>query len=71
MNTEISRIGACKKNKSEQLDLSDLKLKFLPNLPNFIKELKCSNNQITKLPAPKGCGPTRKNAGFITNNLLF
>ena len=37
-------------NKNELLDLSNLNLKSLSELPKFIKILKCNNNQITELP---------------------
>ena len=43
-------IEECIKNKNEFLDLSNLNLESLPELPKFIKILKCNNNKLTKLP---------------------
>src|SRR5438067_2056340 len=37
------------------LDLSKLSLKVLPNLPNNLKKLNCSHNQLTQLPDLPHC----------------
>ena len=50
MDTVILCIEECIKNKNESLDLSDLELKSLPVLPNFIKILYCNNNKLIELP---------------------
>ena len=52
MNIAISRIRVkeCEKYKSRELDLNDLKLEILPDLPDFIKILKCNNNKLKYLP---------------------
>jgi len=39
-----------KKEISDELDLSQLNLKWLPPLPNTLQKLYCSNNQLTRLP---------------------
>ena len=44
------KIKECIKNKACELDLNSMNLSCLPELPNFIKILKCANNQITQLP---------------------
>src|ERR1700733_6782355 len=46
----IFRIEKRIKNRNELLDLSYLGLESLPELPKFIKILKCTNNNLTKLP---------------------
>ena len=43
-------IEECITHKNKLLDLSNLNLKSLPELPKFIKILYCYNNQITRLP---------------------
>lgn len=49
--TEIERrISVCINTNSEVLDLSHLHLKELPVLPNHIKTLLCSHNDLTELP---------------------
>ena len=51
MNKITKRINECIKTKSEYLDLSHLNLSSFPEeLPNFLQNINCSNNQITKLP---------------------
>ena len=45
-----------KNNDPDQiLDLSKLGLKFLPNLPNNLRRLDCSRNQLTQLPDLPHC----------------
>ena len=44
------KIDECIKNKSEELDLCDLNLVCLPEIPIFVKILRCSNNNLTILP---------------------
>src|ERR1700730_9140452 len=50
MNIAILRVKECEKYKSRELDLNDLKLEILPDLPDFIKILKCNNNKLKYLP---------------------
>ena len=50
MNIAIVRVIECEKYKSRKLDLCDLKLEILPDLPDFIKILECNNNKLKYLP---------------------
>ena len=50
MNITILGVRECEKYKSRELDLNDLKLEILPDLPDFIKILKCNNNKLKYLP---------------------
>jgi len=38
------------RDNSNTLDLSNLKLKWLPRLPNNLQKLYCEHNQLTSLP---------------------
>jgi|UniRef100_A0A6C0H1A6 Leucine-rich repeat (LRR) protein len=50
MDIVQKRINDCLQNNSLKLDLSNLNLEYLPNLPENLIELYCDQNQLILLP---------------------
>ncbi len=44
------KINECIKNKSKELNLSNLNLRCLPKIPLFVTILRCNNKNLTELP---------------------